>query len=192
MDVFRRHGGTLRTGDAIRQGIHPRTLYAMRDQGLLNTISRGVYRLASTAPIADPDLLAVAARVPQGVLCLVSALAVHEITTQIPHAVDIALPPGAWAPDLKHPPIRIFRFSGRSMTEGIESRSFDQFQLQVFCAEKTLADCFKFRNKIGLDIAIEALRLYRERRRANIAKILEYADIDRVANVMRPYLEFMT
>ncbi len=192
IDVFRGHGGTLRTKDAISEGIHPRTLYQMRDQRLLVTISRGVYRLASADPISDPDLLTVAARVPQGVICLISALALHEITTQIPHAVDIALPPGAWTPELQHPPIRIFRFSGRSMTDGIENRPIDRFQLQVFCAEKTLADCFKFRNKIGLDVAIEALRLYRNRQRINVSELFRYAEINRVARIMRPYLESLT
>lgn len=189
--VFRRRGGALRTREALARGIHPRTLYAMRDRGLLERVSRGVYRLAEAEPPDDPDLLTVAARAPQGVVCLVSALALHGMTTQIPHAVDIALPPGKWAPVLDHPPIRVFRFSGKAMTEGIEERRSDRVPIRVFGPEKTLADCFKFRNKIGLDIAVEALRLYRRERRADIPAVMRYAEIDRVANVMRPYLEAM-
>lgn len=187
--VFRRHGGTMRTGEAIAEGIHPRTLYAMRDRGLLERVSRGVYRLADAEPVGDPDLLTVAARAPDAVVCLISALALHGMTTQIPHAVDIALPPGKWAPVLDHPPIRVYRFSGKSMTEGIEEHTSEGVTIRVYCAEKTLADCFKFRNKIGLDVAVEALRMYRRERRANIPDIMRYAEIDRVTRVMRPYLE---
>jgi len=189
LDVFRRHGGTMRTSEAIDAGVHPRTLYAMRDRGILERVSRGIYRLTEGEPVEDPDLLAVAARAPEAVVCLISALAIHGITTQIPHAVDIALPPGKWAPVLDHPPIRVYRFSGKAMTEGIEERPSDGVTIRIYNPEKSLADCFKFRNKIGLDVAIEALRMYRRERRANIAEIMRYAKIDRVTRIIRPYLE---
>lgn len=179
----------MRTRDALASGIHPRTLYAMRDRGLLERVSRGVYRLSDADPLSDPDLLAIAARVPTGVICLTSALAFHELTTQIPHEVDIALPGGAWTPKISYPPIRIYRFGGRSMTEGIENWVEDGITISVFSPEKTLADCFKFRNKIGLDIATEALRMYRAQRKQNLPVVMRYAEVDRVANVMRPYLE---
>lgn len=187
--TFKRHGGTMRTSEAIDKGVHPRTLYAMREAGHLEQISRGVYRLTDAEPVSDPDLLTVAARIPKGVICLISALALHELTTQIPHEVDIALPPGSWTSTLSHPPIRIFRFGGRSMTEGIETRNAGGVELRVFGPEKTIADCFKFRNKIGLDVAVEALRTYTRRRSADVNAIMRYAEIDRVATVMRPYLE---
>ena len=189
--IFRRHGGTLRTGYAITAGIHPRTLYAMRDSGHLKRLSRGLYQLADIEPAANPDLLTVAARVPGGVVCLISALAFHLITTQIPHEIDLALPQGAWQSRLKYPPIRIYRFSDKVMTEGVETHEEGGVTIRVFCAEKTLADCFKFRNKIGLDIAIEALRMYWRRGRPNINAITRFAEIDRVTKVMRPYLESM-
>jgi len=187
--VFQRHGGVMRTREALARGIHPRTLYAMRDQGLLERVSRGVYRLADEEPLADPDLFAVAARAPEGVVCLISALALHGITTQIPHAVDIALPPGKWAPVIDHPPIRVYRFSGDALTEGVQEHERDGVTIRVYSPEKTLADCFKFRNKIGLDVAVEALRMYRRERRTDIQAIMRYAEIDRVSKVMRPYLE---
>lgn len=188
--VFRQHGGTMRTQEALDSGVHSRTLYAMRDRGLLEQVARGVYRLADAEPVADPDLLAIAARAPEAVVCLISALALHGITTQIPHVVDIALPPGKWAPVLDHPPVKVYRFSGKAMTEGIEERKLDEVTVRVFNAEKTLADCFKFRNKIGLDVAVEAVRMYRsDRRRPDLAAIMRYAEIDRVTKVMRPYLE---
>ena len=191
IQIFRERGGTLRTRDALKAGIHPRTLYALRDSGRLERLARGLYRLADAEPSVNPDLLTVAARVPKGVICLVSALAFHQITTQIPHAVDIALPKGAWTPRLKHPPLRTYRFGGKAMTEGIETHDVSHVKVPIYSEEKTLTDCFKFRNKIGLDIALEALRMYwrRPQRRVNIAAITRFAEINRVASVMRPYIE---
>ena len=189
IDTFRRRGGTLRTSEAIEAGIHPRTLYQLRDSGAIEQVSRGVYRLAEKEWSIDPDLLAVAVRIPRGVICLTSALALHELTTQIPHVVDVALPPGGWTPTLKHPPIRVYRFSADSMREGVESRHSDGVAIRVFNAEKTIADCFKFRNKIGQDIAIEALRMYRARRRQDLVALMRYAKVDRVDSIMRPYIE---
>lgn len=189
IDVFRRRKGVLRTMEAISLGIHPRTLYELRDAGVLEAVSRGVYRLAEVEWSVDPDLLAVAARVPRAVICLASALVVHELTTQIPRTVDIALPPGGSGPRFSRPKIRVHRFSGASITEGIESRIADGVTIKLFNAEKTIADCFKFRNRIGLDIALEALRLYRSRRKQNFPALMRYAKIDRVDAIMRPYIE---
>ena len=120
--VFRERGGLLRTMEAIRDGVHPRTLYAMRDAGVLERLGRGLYRLADLPPLGNPDLVTVGLRVPEGVLCLVSALAFHEITSQIPHEVYLALKRGAEPPRLEHPPVRVFWFTGRAFTEGIETR----------------------------------------------------------------------
>ena len=187
--AFRRHGGTLRTKEALAAGIHPRTLYQLRDAGTIEQVSRGVYRLAESEWSVDPDLLAVAVRIPRGVICLTSALVVHELTTQVPRSVDVALPPGGWTPVIKHPPIRVYRFSVASMREGIESRTVDGVTIRVFSAEKTIADCFKFRNKIGSDIALEALRMYRSRRKQDLNALMRFARVDRVESIMRPYLE---
>lgn len=189
IDVFRRRGGVLRTRDAIAAGVHPRTLYELRDAGVIEAISRGVHRLAEAEWSVDPDLLAVAARVPRAVICLASALVLHELTTQIPRTVDIALPPGGSSPRFRNPPIRVHRFSGASMTEGVASRVADGVTIRFFNAEKTIADCFKFRNRIGGDVALEALRLYRSRRKQDLPALMRYAKIDRVDAVMRPYLE---
>ena len=187
--VFRRRGGVLRTGEAMKSGIHPRTLYELRDAGVIESVSRGVHRLAEREWSVDRNLLAVAARVPRAVICLASALAMHELTTQIPRTVDIALPPGGSSPRFRHPPVRVHRFSGDSMTEGVESRIADGVTIRLFNAEKTIADCFKFRNRIGLDIALEALRLYRSRRSQDLPALMRHAKIDRVDAVMRPYIE---
>jgi predicted transcriptional regulator of viral defense system len=187
--VFKKHGGILRTAQALRAGIHPSTLYAMRDAGTLELVSRGVYRLAGSAPLGNPDLVIVATRVPGGVICLISALAFHELTTQIPHQVHVALPRGAEKPRLDYPPVATYRFSGDSFTAGVETHTFDGVRVRVYSPEKTLADCFKFRNKVGLDTAVEAIRLYLERENVRVDDIMHYAAICRVKRVVRPYLE---
>jgi len=187
--LFRRHGGILRTGEAVAAGIHPRTLYAMRESGEVQTLARGVYRLASMPPLADPDLATVAKRVPNAVVCLISALAIHELTTQIPHEVHIAIKRSAGSPVLTHPPLRVYRFADAAFAAGIETHKIADVTLRVYSAEKTLADCFKYRNRLGLDVVLEALRAYRRRRKKNFQQVLEFARVCRVERVMRPYLE---
>ena len=187
--VFRKHGGILRAAQALRAGIHPNTLYSMRDVGTLEVVSRGVYRLARSEPLGNPDLVTVGTRVRAGVICLISALAFHEITTQIPHEVHVALQRGAEIPRLEYPPIKIYWFKGQAFTAGVETHKIDGVDIRIYSPEKTLADCFKFRNKIGLDTAVEAVRFYRERRSVKVDALMRYAAICRVEKVIRPYLE---
>lgn len=187
--VFKKHGGILRTAQALRAAIHPSTLYTMRDVGTLEVLSRGVFRLAGSEPLGNPDLVTVATRVQSGVICLISALAFHEITTQIPHEVQVALQRGAEEPRLEHPPIKTYRFTGQAFKAGMETHKVDGVDIRIYSPEKTLADCFKFRNKIGLDTAVESVRLYRERRSINVEALMRYAAICRVEKVIRPYLE---
>lgn len=179
----------MRTSEAIRFGIHPRTLYAMRDAGVLECLSRGLYRIAELPPLGNPDLVAVALKVPAGVVCLISALAYHELTTQIPHEVYLALPRGAEPPRLDHPPIRAFWFTGKAFTEGVDTHKVDGVPVRIYGEEKTLADCFKYRNKIGLGTAVEALKRYVNSRRVQVDKLMAYARVCRVEKVIRPYLE---
>ena len=187
--VFRQHGGSLRTSAALAAGIHPRTLYALRDAGSIERLARGLYRLADLPPLGEPDLVTVAQRIPRGVVCLISALAIHDLTTQIPHVVHLALPRSARHPVLEHPPLQVYRFSERAFETGVETVVMDGVPVRVYTAEKTIADCFKYRNKIGLDVAMEALRRYQARRGASLRKLLEYARVCRVERVLRPYLE---
>lgn len=175
--------------EALARGIHPRTLYTLRDEGLLMQVTRGLYRLADLPPMQEPDLVAVARRVPEAVVCLISALAFHGVATQIPHEVSIALPRGVRAPGLAYPPVRVFRLSGSCLTEGIETHVLDAVKVRVFGLEKTVADCFKFRNKIGLDVALEALKEALARPGVTPAGVLRYATACRVETVIRPYLE---
>lgn len=182
-------GGILRTGEALHHGIHQRTLYAMRDSGVLERLDRGLYRLADLPPLSDPDLVTVARKIPQGVICLISALSFHELTTQIPHAVYVALKRGAEAPRLAYPPVRKFWFSGEAFTAGIEQHEIDGATVRVYSVEKTLADCFKYRNKIGMNTVLEALTFYRERKKPRLMELNQFARICRVEKIMRPYIE---
>jgi predicted transcriptional regulator of viral defense system len=170
-------------------GIHPRTLYAMRDEGLLERLSRGLYRLVELPPLSNADLVTVALRVPQAVVCLISALSFHELTTQVPHAVDIALRRGAERPRLDYPPLHVYWFSGAAWSEGVDTYRLDSSAVHIYGPEKSMADVFKYRRRLGLDVALEALRLYRERQDFDVGILLHHARICRVEKVMRPYLE---
>lgn len=190
--IFQDHHGILRTHQAIQLGIAPRTLYKMRDAGMILCESRGLYRLADMELGSNSDLVQVAMRIPKGVICLISALSFHNLTTQIPHQVYVALPIDAEKPRLEYPPLRIFWLSRKAYSSGIENHELDGIPVKIFGVEKTIADCFKFRNKIGSDIALEALRNYRKRREFNIETLLHYARIDRVERVIKPYIEAIT
>lgn len=179
----------FRTGDALKAGIHPRTLYAMRDQKIIEELGRGLFRFADMPGLTNPDLATVAMKVPKGVICLISALSYHDLTAEIPHEIYLALPRGAEPPRLDYPPLRIFWFSDSAFTEGIEQHDVDGIPVKVYNPEKTLADCFKYRNKITLGVALEALKFYRQRKRFKTDDLIHYARICRVEKVMRPYLE---
>ena len=188
--IFKASHGTLRTVQALRAGIHPRTLYALRDAGEIEQIARGLFRLRGLPPSSEPDLVTVAKKVPRAVFCLLTALAFHRLTTHVPHAVAIALPRTARTPRLAHPPLEVFRFSPACLHAGVEQpHAADGTPIRVYSAEKSLADVFKFRHKLGIDVAVEALRTYSHRRKRDWPQVLEYARVCRVENVMRPYLE---
>lgn len=187
--IFRQRGGILRTKDALRAGIHPRTLYALRDEGQIEPLSRGVYRLATAAPLGNPDLVTVAVRAPEGVICLISALAFHDLTTQIPHEVHVAIARGAEPPRIDYPPVRTFWFSGASFSAGIETHNLDGIPVRIYSREKTIADCFRYRNKIGLDTCLESLRFYKQQRQIDVDALLRYARVRGVTRTLTPYLE---
>jgi predicted transcriptional regulator of viral defense system len=161
----------------------------MRDNGILEQISRGIYRLVDLPPIGNPDLVTVSLRFPKAVVCLISALSCHGMTTQIPHEVSVAVPREARMPSLDYPPVHAYRFSTQAFESGIEKHQIDRVTVRIYSVEKTLADCFKYRNKIGMDVVLEALKLYRDQKRFKMDKLLKYARVCRVEKVMKPYLE---
>jgi len=187
--IFLKHDGQLSMSEAIKQGISRYTLYKMRDNGLINQISRGIYRLADLPAINQPDLVTVALRFPKSVVCLTSALSYHEITTQIPHEVSVAVSRESRMPSLDNPPIHAYKFSEAAFKEGIEKHQIDGATVQIYSVEKTLADCFKYRNKLGMDMVLEALKLYRDQKKINVNALMKYAKVCRVESIMRPYLE---
>ncbi|MEO2031500.1 MAG: type IV toxin-antitoxin system AbiEi family antitoxin domain-containing protein [Planctomycetaceae bacterium] len=191
IQVFRAAGGILRTREALKAGIHPRTLYKLRDEGYLEQLSRGLFRLVDAPPLSEPDLVTVALKVPDGVVCLISALAWHQLTTQIPHEIYVAIPRNAEPPRIDYPPIRHFWFSGKAYSKGIETHVVDRVDVRIYSREKTIADCFKHRNRIGLDTVLESLKTYVQSGHPNVDSLLHYGEICRVRRVMTPYLEAM-
>lgn len=187
--LFCEHGGVLRTRDALKLGIHPRTLYALRDAGVLECLSRGLYRLVDSEQLEAPDLITVAHKIPQGVMCLISALHFHNITTQIPHFVSVAVKRGSEKPRLAYPPTKIYFFSEKSFSEGIDTSIINSAKVKVYSPEKTLADAFKFREKIGMDTIRESMDLYRQHFKPKPGDLIRYAKTCRVEKIMRPYLQ---
>lgn len=187
-----RDAGVLRPRDLDEHGIPREYLIRLHRRGVLDRPGRGLYVLAG-ADLGEHQSLAEASkRVPRGVVCLLSALQFHEMTTQAPHEVWLAIDVKARRPRVDDLPLRIVRFSGAALTFGVEEHRIHAVPIRVYTVAKTVADCFKYRNKIGLDVALEALRDAWRNRRATMDDLLEAAKVCRVANVMRPYLEAMT
>jgi predicted transcriptional regulator of viral defense system len=188
ISIFQQHSGRLRTSQAIRLGIAPRSLYALRNAGHIVEMTRGIYCLPGILASEHTDLVQAVLRIPKGVICLISALAFHNLTTQIPHLVYVALPLEAEKPRLTYPPVRLFWLSPPSYSAGIEQHILDGVTVRIFSREKTIADCFKYRNKIGLSVALEALKDGLGQG-CKPEDLLEFARIDRVTKIIQPYLE---
>jgi predicted transcriptional regulator of viral defense system len=181
--------GVLRPRDLDAHGIPRIYLSRLCDRGLLQRVGRGLYVLPN-ADVSEHHTLAEAGkRVPRGVVCLLSALRFHGLTTQSPFEVWLAIGSKAWRPHVDYPRLRFVRFSARALEAGVEEHSIEGVHVHVYDPAKTVADCFKYRNKIGLDVALEALRDCRRQRKCTNDELWHYAKICRVANVMRPYME---
>lgn len=161
------------------------------DQGILEKASRGLYVLRSADVSENRTLAEVGKKVPHGVICLLSALRFHDLTTQSPHQVWVALERSAWTPKVDHISLKIVRYSGEAFEEGHQEHLIEGVPVRITSPAKTVADCFKYRNKIGLDVALEALREVRRKRLCTMEELMHFARICRVANVMKPYLESM-
>jgi predicted transcriptional regulator of viral defense system len=186
--MFTESSGILRWSEAIEKGIHPQTLSRMVRDGILERMERGIYRLKEGELHGGEDLVAVSKLVPKGVMCLLTALVQFDMTSQIPRKVYVALPKGAWKPELEYPQLEIFRMSGKAYESGVIWQDIEGERVPFYNREKTVADCFKFRGRIGEDIAIEALKEYLRKSNRNMNELLQYAAINRVEDVMSPYL----
>lgn len=184
-----RRGETKRSRDLVAAGVSRTKVSRLVKQGQLVRIARGIYMRADDEPSEQAALVAVATRAPRVVFCLLTALRLHGLTTQAPFEVWIAIENKEHPPRLGYPPLRTMRFSAASLRAGIEQRTIDGVQIKLTNPAKTVADCFKFRNKIGLDVALEALREWRRSSSSSMDDLWRYARINRIANVVRPYLE---
>jgi predicted transcriptional regulator of viral defense system len=179
----------LSAADLRSHGWSPQLLLKLHRTGQLQRVTRGLYSLPGIEVTEHQSLVEVCGRVPKAVVCLLSALQFHEIGTQLPHEVWIALPEATQTPAIDYPPLRIARLRGKAYSEGIENIVKDGSTIRVYSLAKTITDCFKFRHKVGLDVALEALKDAWRQRKLNIDDVTRYAEINRVAQVMRPYLE---
>ena len=181
--------GIARPADLEAHGIPRGQFYRLARKGLVERQARGIYVATRHPYTAEHTLAQVAKRIPGGVLCLLTALRFHGLTTQAPAEVWIALPEKARRPKLDYPRLRVTRFSGAALTEGIETHRLENVDVRVYSAAKTVADCFKYRNKVGIDVAVEALRDFSRRHRGGAAELARFARICRVTRVMQPYLD---
>jgi predicted transcriptional regulator of viral defense system len=179
----------LRASDLDAIGAPRVVLTRLTAAGLLERVGRGLYRLPDAQVSEFESLVTIATKAPQAVFCLLTALQFHELTTQLPRQVWIAMPRGSHPPRLDYPPVKMVQFTGDAYSAGIEEVERDGIKLRVYNVAKTVVDCFKHRNKVGLDVALEALKDARSRNRASVDDIWRFAKVCRVANVMRPYLE---
>jgi predicted transcriptional regulator of viral defense system len=187
-----RHRRVLRAADVREHGWSPQLLIRLHQSGKLQRFSRGLYGLPSLEFTEHQSLIEVCQRVPKAVLCLLSALQFHEIGTQLPHEVWIALPEGHQTPAPSYPALRITRLRGMAYSAGIQTVTDHGAPIRVYSAAKTVTDCFKFRNKVGLDVALEALKDAWRSRKVTMADLSRFARINRVERVMQPYLEAIT
>ncbi|KAF0220895.1 MAG: transcriptional regulator-like [Geobacteraceae bacterium] len=187
-----RETGIIRPRDLEEYGIPREYLRRLCDKGVLERQSRGIYTLRGAELTEHHSLVQACKRLPKGVVCLLSALRFHGLTTQSPFEIWMAIDRKARLPKVEGMPLRLVRFSGEALTEGIERHRIEGVDVSVYCPAKTVADCFKYRNKIGLDVALEALRECRRERRCTMDDLWRFAKVCRVANVMRPYLEALS
>jgi predicted transcriptional regulator of viral defense system len=173
-------------------GVPPRVLSRMAASGRLRRVGRGLYTGMEVSPSAHQSVIEVAKQAPKAVVCLLSALEIHEVGVQAPHEVWIALPAGTHAPKGSGTAIRVTRLSGAAFSEGIETVMLDGAPVRVYTLAKTITDCFKLRSKVGLDVALEALREAWTSRKVTMDDLSRYAKVNRMSNVMRPYLEALT
>jgi predicted transcriptional regulator of viral defense system len=183
--------GVLRARDVVRAGIPHSYLSRLTKQGTLQQIGRGLYMLPGAAITEHHTLVEACKRVPNGVVCLLSALRFHQLTTHQPFQIWMALENKAWQPQVDTIPVRFVRFSGQAFTEGVDTQILEGVPVKIYGAAKTIADCFKYRNKIGLDLCVEALRTGLGQRKFTVDLLAHYAQLCRVQNIITPYIEAM-
>ena len=191
MNYMKEKHGIAAFSDIRRAGFHKATLGALTRSGQISKIDRGLYRLSSGASLSNPDFVAVSVKAPRGVVCLISALSFHGATDEIPQQVDLAVLEGSRSYKIDYPPVQFYHFSKKAWEAGIEDRKMDGHTIRIYSLAKTVADCFKFRSKVGIDVAQKALKIAVQEKRIAPAEIMRYAKICRVHNIVGPLLEMI-
>jgi predicted transcriptional regulator of viral defense system len=191
IEFLKKRGGIVTYKEIIKAGFTKFFLKDNLNSGRIQKVDRALYRLSDGSNLSNPDLVAVSIKVSKGVVCLLSALSFHEATREIPHYVNIAIPRGTHANKINYPPVKFYRFAFKAWEAGIEEHEIEGYQIKVYNLAKTIADCFKFRNKIGMDVAREALKIAITEKSVEPKEIMQYAEICRVDNIIKPILEAM-
>ncbi|MCD6129643.1 MAG: Abortive infection protein AbiEi [Deltaproteobacteria bacterium] len=186
--IFKSHKGYARSEDILTQGFHSRDIKSILDKGIVIKVKNGLYRLADTPVISNQSFIDLAYAVPEGVICLLSALSYYELTTFNPSIISMAIHRKSWRPKIKYPPVEFYYFSTKQFKAGIDEIKIKGHRVRIYCPEKTICDCFRYRNKLGLDVAKEGLSEYLKRRDRNLEKVLEYAEICRVKRLLETWL----
>lgn len=189
--VFKKHGGFARTNDILAAGIHRRDIKRIRDERRIIRVKRGLYRLSEIPLVSNQGYIDLARAVPDGVICLLSALSYYELTTFNPPVISIALCRGRRRPKIEYPPVEFYYFSTKQFKEGVDEIKIKGHKIRIYCLEKTICDCFKYRSKLGLDIAKEGLSEYLKRKNRNLERLFEYAEICRVKKLMEIWVNAM-
>jgi len=189
--IFDTHNGFARTRDILAAGIHGRDIRRMRDGGQIIRIKRGFYRLAEMPLISNQGFIDLARAVPKGVICLLSALSYYELTTFNPSIISMAICRGSREPKIEYPPVEFYHFSKKQFEAGINEIKINGHKIRIYCPEKTICDCFRYRNKLGLDMAKEGLSEYLKGKDRNLEKLFEYAEICRIKPLLETWLNAM-
>lgn len=189
IEFIKQNGGFARYSELLKAGFYKALINEALESRKVERLSRGVYSLAGNLDISQPDFVTISVTVPRGVICLISALSFHEVTDEIPRCIDVAIPAGTRAREITHLPIKYYRFSQKTWEAGIEEHVIDGHKVKVFSLAKTIVDCFRFRNKIGMDVARSALKNALEDKKVSHRDIMKYATICRVTNIIKPILE---
>jgi predicted transcriptional regulator of viral defense system len=189
INFFKSNSGVARLSAIRNAGFHSDSLSILEKKNKVEKIARGIYRLIDYAPTSYFDLISASLQAPRGVVCLLSALSFHEATVEVPKFVDIAIPNNTRAYRIKYPPVKFYHFSHESWKAGIEEKKIDHYTVKIYNLAKTIADCCKFRNKIGMNVVREALKIAITEKNVSPQEIMHYSKICRVANIIKPILE---
>ena len=186
---FKHNKGILRFSVMLKAGFHRLEIKSLVESGEIEKIGRGIYHLKNGPSLSNPDFVTVALQAPKGVICLISALSYHNATDEVPHSVYVAIPRGLRANKIDYPPVQYFHYAPKVWENGIETHTIDGHPVKIYSLAQTVADCFKYRNKIGLDVALQALKIAVTEKKIKPTEIMRFAKICRVDKVIKPYVE---